>query len=60
MRMKKNKRLATFTEDEDTFWANAFENYMNNSNSEYEADEKAWQDTVKQVPRLKNYDGAKP
>lgn len=58
-RMKVNKRIAKLTVEEDRFWVKSITFYINAGLSDSQADEKAWQETIKQFPRLKKYDGAK-
>lgn len=51
---------AKLTSEEDAVWTNAFIYWVNEGLSDIKADRKAWEDTVEQFPRLKEYDGALP
>lgn len=54
------KKLATFTEAEDTFWLNALNAAVESGKSLTEADEIAWRKTVSRFPRLRSFEGARP
>lgn len=56
----KRKRIATLTKCEDKTWVKAFEYYKGIGLKDGRADERAWNDTKFQHPRLRGYDGCKP
>lgn len=55
----KAPKLATLTPAEDKAWVKAFCFYLQD-HSVTEADRLTWRDLVKEFPRLRQYDGAKP
>ena len=56
----KEKRLATLNAAENKTWVKAFEYHKGIGLKDSRADERAWQDTKFQHPRLRKYDGCKP
>jgi hypothetical protein len=56
----KKKRLATLNASENKTWVKAFEHYKGIGLRDSRADERAWEETQSQHPRLLKYDGCKP
>ena len=57
---KKTFKLTELTSKEDRAWQKHFEYFLNEGETDNEADKHAWEEMQNEFPRLKNFDGIKP
>jgi len=57
--MKKAKKLATLTVEQDSVWTKLFSSNVNSGMNERAADREAWSGLCEQFPELRAFDGAK-